>query len=499
MFNKQIKNILFQIHKILGSFLSLIFVIWFLSGIVLIFDGFPHASRQERFLHMEEIKPGQLTNLQPPSTDFKGKVKFELCAGRPVYRVFAGKKKQVVYDAASLKPVTPYTLEQARQLSESYNGSPVKKIEKNTELDSWMPWSYYQPLLPVYKCYMDDAKHTVLYVSEVSGTIVQETNRQERWLARIGAIPHWIYFKQLRLIRDTWRLMVIILSALGLLVSLSGIYVGLIRLRKRKNGLTPYKKRWYKWHHITGFCFGIIVFTFLLSGLISVTGVPDWMVGVDPAQKEKITWKQSIHWTNHQSTTPSAIYKALKRKAGIRQIEWKTVLGQAQYHVYYDSYQVPEVYCLKDSTVKEVVPYSIDEIESKAQKLFSQIPFTIEFQSEYDNYYSASAMFHLPKPVFKIKLEDAAQTWLYINPATGEEVKRVTRNTRLRRWLYRALHTFDFQTLKEANGVRKTILVTLSIGGLVVSVSGFTLSYNWIRRKRKKSAKHINASLNKNK
>jgi len=496
MLNKQIKNILYQIHKISGSFLSLIFVIWFLSGIVLIFDGFPHASRQERFLHLEEIKPGHLTNLQPPSTDFKGKVKFELCAGRPVYRVFGGKKKQVVYDAATLKPVAPYTREQARKLSESFNGSPIKKIEKNTELDSWMPWSYYKPLLPVYKCYMDDAKHTVLYVSEVTGTIIQETNRKERWLARIGAIPHWIYFKQLRLMRDTWRLVVIILSALGLLVSLSGIYVGLIRLRKRKNGLTPYKKRWYKWHHIAGFCFGIIVFTFLLSGLISVTGVPDWLAGVDSDQKEKINWKQPIHWTNHQSTTPGDIYHALQTKTGIRQIEWKTVLGQAQYHVYYDHYQVPEIYCLKDTAIIEAVSYSMDEIERKAQMLFPEIPFTIECQAAYDNYYSASAMYYLPKPVFKIKLDDTAQTWLYINPKTGEEVRRVNKNTRLRRWLYRALHTFDFQILKEANTIRKSLLVILSIGGLVVSISGLILSFKWFRRKCKKGIKHINASLN---
>ena len=256
------------------------FVVWFISGIVLIFDGFPHASRKDRFLHLAEFKKQDFEELQAPPTSFKGKVSLELCDGKAVYRVKSGKKAQKTYDAKSLEPINSFDEEHAKTISASFNGYPVKDLEKIGELDDWMPWSYYKPLLPFYKCRMSDPAHTVLYVSEKTGEIVQETNRRSRWSARFGAIPHWIYFKKLRLAKDSWRLVIIILSSFGILMSITGIYAGFVRLRKRKEkGISPYKKFWYKWHHLAGFFFGLFVFTFILSGLVSVTSIPTGWLG----------------------------------------------------------------------------------------------------------------------------------------------------------------------------------------------------------------------------
>jgi uncharacterized iron-regulated membrane protein len=476
-----------QIHKLSGSLLSLMFVVWFISGIVLIFEGFPHASREERFLHLSAFESDQFQNIQAPSSLFKGKLAFELYHGKPVYRVYAGKKAQKVYDAKSLEPIDHFSIADAKDICTSFKGFPVERIEEEKELDQWVPWSYYKPLLPFYKCYVSDPSHTVLYISKKSGEIIQETNRKSRWMGRIGAIPHWIYFKQLRTRISKWRLVVIILASLGLVISLSGIYAGVIRKKSAKlNRLTPYKKFWYKWHHLVGFFFGFFVFTFVLSGLISVTSIPDWMVGVKSSEEIQIQWDQKLDITQFKNTSPQEIYHALRIKEDVRKIEWHIVLNQPQFWVFYENYQIPEVYVLRNEQIVPLQPYSINDIQLQAKKIIGDLPFAIHKQEGYDYYYSSSAMLYMPLPAYKIEVGDTSGTWLYINPTNGDLVKSMTKNTRLRRWLYRFLHTFDSPFLKKHESLRKSILLILSLAGLVVSISGLVLSVKWFKRKLKK-------------
>lgn len=487
---KKVHKIFIQVHKISGSLLSLIFVAWFISGIVLIFDGFPHASRNQRFLHLDEFTPRQFESIKPPSNDFKGRVVLELTDGKPVYRVLSGRKAQKTFDATTLKPISYFTSEHAQKLSESFNGHPVKQIKKINDFDQWIPWSYYKPLFPLYKCYMSDPLHTVIYVSEKTGEIVQETDRKERWSARFGAIPHWVYFKQLRLAKDAWRWVVIILSVFGMFMSVTGIYSGIVRLKKRRHkGLSPYKKFWCKWHHLLGFFFGLFVFTFILSGFFSVANVPDWLAGVNSSEKVRISWDEKLDLEGHQNTAPINIFNALTLKTGVRKIEWTTVFGQPQYKVFYDNYQKPEMYCLQNGNVRALQSFSMQEIEKQAKAVLGELSFTIKEQPVYDNYYSPSAMLYLPQPAYKIEIEDAGNTWLYIDPANGEQVRSLTKNTRMRRWLYRFLHTFDIPILKKYDWLRKTILIVLSLAGLVISLTGLVVSVKWFKRTFRKNIK----------
>ncbi len=458
--------------------MSLMCLIWFLTGIILIFTGYPHASREKRFLHLETFSAQEFQNLQAPDSTFKGSVELEKYLGQPVYRVSSGRKKQKVYNAQTLEPLKTFTIQQANKIASSYTKSTSHKILISYQLDQWVPWSYYKTLLPFYKCYMNDDAHSVVYVSQKTGSIIQKTTRKERWIAYFSAIPHWVYFVSLRNQMGLWKTIMIILSVLGLLASISGIAVGFFR--KKKKSITPYKKFNYKWHHIFGYFFGVFVFTFILSGLISITNIPDWMVGV--SKKEKITWDQKLDFTKINNNTPSAIYKALKNKDCIRRIEWKTIFNTPYYLVYYNDYQVPEAYCLKNGYVQPAKAYELSDVKNQAQEMFEKYNPDVSIQNGYDNYYSSNAMRYLPEKVFKIELNDNAKTWLYINPKTGEEVLRYNKNSRLRRWLYRALHTFNIQFLKEMDWLRKTLLILVSIAGIIICYTGLILSKKFFKQ-----------------
>jgi hypothetical protein len=57
-----------------------------------------------------------------------------------------------------------------------------------------------------------------VYVSQPTGEAVQDTTRRSRLGAYFGAIPHWIYFRQLRSNASLWTRVVIWLSGTGTLM-----------------------------------------------------------------------------------------------------------------------------------------------------------------------------------------------------------------------------------------------------------------------------------------
>ncbi len=481
--NKQMK-LFIKLHRITGSLLSIMFVIWFLSGIVLIFQGFPHASRKDRFMHLKTFQPQQFDSLKAPLPTFKGKTALELSFGKPVYRVSGGRKAQDIFDAQTLQPITSFSQAQAESLATDFAKSSIKEVTIQNDLSQWIPWSYYEPILPFYKCTMNDKEHSVLYISKKTGTIVQRTTLKKRIAAWFGAIPHWIYLVQLRRHVDAWSWVIILLASIGIVVSISGIVVGIYR--KKKKGITPYKKFWFKWHHWFGYFFGIFVFTFILSGLFSMISIPNWMVGVNGDKTVSIRWNQNPKIDASKNITPREIVAALEKKEEIRKIEWQTIFDTPTYFIYYNDYQRAEVYHLKNNQVVKAPRFTLEAIQQKANALFPKLDPQVTVQKGYDSYYRGSAMYYLPTPAYKIEFNDERKTWLYINPDTGKRVGRYTKNSRLGRWLYSALHNFSFPFLRGHNTLRIVLLIIVSIFGLIISVSGLVLSKRFFKPKRKK-------------
>ena len=466
------------------------FVVWFLSGLVLIYTSFPHASREDRFLYLQPFSQSDFESIQLLPDSIKGKIELEKQGNKPVYRLYSGRRAQKVYDARSLKLISDFSEEACRTVAADFLGHSISKTEQLTELDQWMPWSYYEPLLPIYKCFGNDPAHTVVYVSSKSGSIVQQTNSNSRWAARLGAIPHWIYFRSLRLKAQLWSTVVIWLAGVGVFVSLTGIIAGFIRLRKRKkqilhggNHITPYKKFWYKWHHLTGFFFGLFVFTFVLSGLFSMTDLPEWLVPVHSEFSPKKSWNKAVNSGADFQHSPSAIWQALENNAGIRKISWKNSLGKSAYWVYYADFRQPEVYLSTPDSIYKQAPFSLSEVEARAKTISSNTAFSVVAQTEYDNYYQESGMSYHPLPVYRIDWQDAGHNQLFVNPTTGEAIASFNQSEKIHRWLYRGLHTFNLKFLLQNEWLRKALLIFLSLGGLAVSVSGLVLGWNWLKRK----------------
>ncbi len=80
-------------------------------------------------------------------------------------------------------------------------------------------------------------------------------------------------------------------------------------------------------------------------------------------------------------------------------------------------------------------------------------------------------------PVLRVRFADSSATWFHIDPATGEILNRTDRSNRLYRWLFNAPHSFDFGPLLRHRPAWDLLLITLSLGGLLISASGVVIGW----------------------
>ncbi|WHH50261.1 PepSY domain-containing protein [Pseudomonas sp. Ap32] len=123
-----------------------------------------------------------------------------------------------------------------------------------------------------------------------------------------------------------------------------------------------------------------------------------------------------------------------------------------------------------------------------ARAMAAGVEVQANWQGHYDAYYftrDAQSMYGFqsrPLPVLRLRFNDPASTWVYLDPASAEVVASHDARQRTGRWLFNLLHSWDLQPLLQRPVLREGLIIALSIGGLVVSLSGVVLGWRRLRR-----------------
>ena len=87
---------MFTIHRVLGTLLSVLFLMWFVSGIVMIYHGFPSAGRDEKAAKLEllDIDLSLVDELVRclPNTCTINELSVSRYLGQTVYEIRSGKE-----------------------------------------------------------------------------------------------------------------------------------------------------------------------------------------------------------------------------------------------------------------------------------------------------------------------------------------------------------------------------------------------------------------------
>lgn len=483
-------------HRILGVLLSGLFLMWFLSGFVMIFHRFPKVSPHERILKQKALS-GHLRDMGDlraflADTVRLQSISLDMYAGRPVFHLQQKAGTADIY-ADSLSVLPPRSARDIEQTVKQWNSAAVAGIDTLWKSDQWLMPRKLGKDVPVYKYrFADEEKHQ-LYISSQTGHVLQYTDKNQRFWAWLGAIPHWVYFTSLRENQQLWSDFVKWTSGIGSIMCLAGIIIGIRVLRKTRSRKfrSPYKKYGYRLHYISGLFFGVFAMTFAFSGMMSMMDLPDWM-------KKKP--KNIAAATTAGESAPRGMRPArelnlagymldyrllLESIENIKHIEWAEYLKKPYYKVTTDE----ETYHVDASEPLAVRPFVLTEemIHSAVKQMHGgEVAYSIDWMEEHDQYYYNGRKSKAPLPVYRVILDDELHTRYYYNPQTLSQ-RRTDDNSRLRHFLYGGLHSLNFRFLTDRPVLWNIVMFTLLAGGTLLSFTGVLLSVKWIKRKIKKT------------
>lgn len=217
---------MYTLHRILGTLLSVLFLVWFLSAFVMMYHGFPRASQADKTEKLEYLSPalppvGEVTARLPKDEKVKT-IRIDRLLGQTVFHVRTAEGN---YDlpADSTESLPAMDGERIRQVAALWCPAPIARIDTLYSLDQWIPFGRLKEEFPIYKFHFDDNERHQLYIGSRSGEALQFTTRNERFWAWLGAIPHWVYFTWLRQDAALWSKIVVWLSGIGCLMTLAEI------------------------------------------------------------------------------------------------------------------------------------------------------------------------------------------------------------------------------------------------------------------------------------
>lgn len=224
-----------------------------------------------------------------------------------------------------------------------------------------------------------------------------------------------------------------------------------------------------KWHHLTGLAFGIVTITWVFSGLLSMNP-GDFNPPRSPTTQEALVF-------SGKSYTPDDFGLPGPHLLGAHAVEAQLF--------HYDSRPYFKVTARDGATRVEagnngaaMLIIGAEELRSKIRLLNPSASLAqLETLRAYDNYYYSRHPENGGRtlPVVRARFDDDAQTWFHIDPQTGQILERSSRTNRIYRWLYNGLHSFDILWLWERRPLWDILVITFSLGGLVLSIFGVVI------------------------
>jgi hypothetical protein len=472
----QAKKFAILCHRWLGVFFCLLFVMWFFSGVVLMYYDYPKVTPEQKKAALEPIRGEQVRRgaaeawLEVKQDWQPHKVGLEMVDGRPVYRFYGPRRAQVVaYADRTAAPLDTLPVDAALRQAARFAGLPAsqgKLLELVDDEDQWTLNKAVRPTRPWYRFAFSDAAATEVYVSRRTGDVVQLSTREARIGAYFGPVIHWFYYAPLRKETPVWRSFIIWLSGAGVLMCLAGIVAGvwLISPSRRYRfpggaSAIPYSGM-KRWHLIGGLIFGLFTFTWILSGLFSMNP-NSWSPAADVAPAHALAFAGADLDLNALPAVPvSPSAKILETYVFQGRPNWKnpdTGAGLSQ-----------------------------QAVAAAAQRLMPGVPLLSQvWLNEYDAYYYDRHQ-RKPLPVLRVQFGDAHQTWHYISPAEAAIVESSQDLSRIERWLYHGLHSLDFPFLYKHRPAWDATVISLCLGGFLLSLSSVWIAVirvrKWARR-----------------
>ncbi|WP_455641578.1 hypothetical protein [Parabacteroides johnsonii] len=228
-------NYLFSIHRITGCIIAGFFLMWFVTGLILIYHPYPRLT-DEQLYEKKEILPSLLPDIQSIKQKAGENIKqlhIRQSQGQTLATVTTADSCFTYCCNDTTVAVKPITFSFLEETALKWVNAPVIKVDTLHERVQWILYSRYDRAMPIYKFYFDDPEKHELFISGKTGEVQQLTDKSQRLWAWLGAIPHKFYLPFIRKNLDLWDTSITIGGLLCFITSLTGAFVGIYVLLKR--------------------------------------------------------------------------------------------------------------------------------------------------------------------------------------------------------------------------------------------------------------------------
>ncbi len=487
------------VHRWLGVLLCLIFLLWFPSGIGMMYWDFPSVSTADRLERSPALDPSKVVLSPAEAADrlgegqSRGPVRLNTFDGRPVYRFGSGRGGDAKVYADTGEEQIDVLMEMMGRAASAWTGQPVTAatVEPIEEVDQWTVQSGLRSLRPMSKYSFPDGEQ--VYVSGATGEVVQYTTSASRWGAYVGAIPHWLYFTPLRKHQAQWSQTVIWFSGLGTFAAILGIVIGIWMYSPAKRyryagspTSIPYRGQ-KRLHMIAGLIFGLGAATWAFSGMLSMDPFPVQRTG-GPAggggrRDGGTDIPQALRGGGAQpvSFSPKHPREALRQVAvgQVKELELTSFAGEPVYLAALAGGET-RIIPVNGEPRAEFDRHRIVDLVTKAAQAGGGAQLSV--LEQYDRYYLDRRR-ERPLPVILARLNDADRTRYYIDPKTAQVVGSYSSRNWINRWLYHGLHSLDFPWLYNYRPLWDIVVITFMVGGTALGVTALILAWRVLGRK----------------
>lgn len=486
----------YLLHRWLGVLLCLFMAMWFVSGVVMMYVGYPKLTHEERLSALVPLDAQccQVTVAQVLAAAGESRgLRLTRVAGQATFVATPVHGSQVAVDADSgLRRVQPVPAAQALQAAQAFMPGVRAEYRDRIDEDAWTHSKALDAVRPLHRIDMGDAESTLLYVSERTGEVVRDATATERAWNWVGAWIHWLYPFRGGALDRHWTDIVVYTSIVATLLALLGLLVGVWRWRfagRYANGArSPYRESWMRWHHWVGLVFGVTTVTFIFSGLMSMNPFKVLDSGA-PRVDGRARHAAALHLDDAVLTAAQALQRF--HAAGFKpvELEWRRVQDRPLV-LAYDSRGASRLLWADARASGEAVfaEFPMAQLEQMGRQMLAHPVRRASVLREYDFYYYRREPHTMTGgekslPILRLEFDDPNQTWLHLDPRTGAVLAQLDTHRRVGRWLFAFLHSWDWPALLGLRPLWDIWMWLLSLGGTALSVSGVVIGWRRLRVK----------------
>jgi len=512
------------IHRWVGVVLALFMFVWFSTGLIIAFVGAPGVTRDQQLTHAGSLAPedgwlslgdalrasaaahaGSALKTERAGAggamaghpgEHAGKARGEAAIvdarlarvdGGPVWLIEDDRGQRSALSALDGAPIE-FSVERAEHIARNWLDSAASTGASTLAFvdttDAPVGVRNAEALKPFHRFATEDGAGAQIVVSARTGDVVQVATRAERASSYVG---NWLHlFRWLDALgageyrRDalTWAGF---FAASG---ALTGLVLGWVRWRPgffgrptyARGRTQPYREFWLKYHFWAGLIGGSLALLWAMSGFLSTN--PGQIFSQPTASREELA--------RYRGAGLPAVVSDWKPSASlivgpeVVETVWSRLGDDAVLlAVARDGARRP----LNVEQAKAA--FDQDALLAAAQRLAGDTKIAgRETLNEYDSYYYPNrrqTAADKPLPVLRVDLADAGRTSLYIDPEDGRLLAKFDTSRRAYRWLYSAVHHWDFGWFRERSLWNAWMASSIALG-IALSASAVVLGWRRLRR-----------------